>query len=66
MLIKLYSVASAIDDKTNIVYAMYQDGRTDKDSATHIDDMGKAWIDSLSNYDKKILFHYCKNLNLKP
>lgn len=56
--IRLYSVASVIDANSKNVYAMYQDGRYDEDSATHFDDMPEEWIKSLDKYDRQLIERY--------
>jgi hypothetical protein len=60
MLIRLYSVASAIDSGTMDVYAMYQDGRYDEDSKKPLQEMPKSWLDALDKYDRQLILRFLK------
>lgn len=55
MLIHLPSVASFIDSTDAIVYAAYQNGRVDADSATHISDCSENFQRLLSAEDRYIV-----------
>lgn len=55
MLIHLPSVASFIDTSDAIVYAAYQNGNVDHDSATSIADCSETWFSLLSSRDAEIV-----------
>ncbi len=55
MLIHLPSVASFIDTSDAIVYAAYQNGNVDHDSATSIADCSENWFALLSPRDAEIV-----------
>ena len=55
MKIDLLSVASVIDDETKMVYARYQDGNYDQQSAKHLLEMSKSWFSLLDKNDEPIV-----------
>lgn len=55
MLIHLPSVASFIDSTDAIVYAAYQNGSVDADSATHVSDCSEHFNQCLSQEDRNII-----------
>jgi hypothetical protein len=55
MLIHLPSVASFIDTSDALVYAAYQNGNVDHDSATSIADCSEVWFSLLSHRDAEIV-----------
>jgi hypothetical protein len=58
MLIHLPSVASFIDTSDALVYAAYQNGNVDHDSATSIADCSEVWFSLLSHRDAEIVEIY--------
>lgn len=57
MIIRLESVASAIDEYSLMVYATYQNGGIDETSGKHLNEQSKTWNDCLSFKDKCIVEH---------
>lgn len=55
MLIHLPSVASFIDTSDALVYAAYQNGGFDSDSATHISDCSDTFQNLLSPEDRYVV-----------
>ena len=54
-LIELESVGSCIDEKTGMIYPMYEDGTHDEEMGGHLEDTCDEWFDSLSVEDKVIV-----------
>lgn len=55
MLIHLPSVASYIDSTDALVYAAYQNGRVDTDSATHVSECSETFQRCLSAEDRYVI-----------
>lgn len=65
MLIHLPSVASYIDTNDALVYAAYQNGDVDLDSATSVSECSPDWIGALSREDREKVDVVERYLNLK-
>lgn len=55
MLIHLPSVASYIDSTDAIIYAAYQNGKVDSDSAIHVSDCSENFQRCLSPEDRYVI-----------
>lgn len=64
MLIHLPSVASYIDTSDALVYAGYQNGNVDYDSAMSVADCSENWFNCLSKSDREIVDLIERYLNL--